>query len=122
MNFMPSVIYLNDEDLQMGSNGVELVAKRNRPAVLMVQGTHCHFCTEAKPGFNAFAEAVGADVDVMSLQTDVAPQGAQMLMQSLGGRGVPFIVGAGRDGVFRHVHEGDRTPQSFTEFAQKVSN
>lgn len=121
MKFMPNVIYLQDTDLQMGASGPELVVKNGMPSVLMVQGNHCHYCTEAKPAFNSLAQSEG--VNVFSIQTDeeTARNAAQMIMQTLGGRGVPFIVGAGRNGVFSTVYEGERSPEGFANFARQLA-
>lgn len=109
--YMKNVLYLEAMDIN-ADGSLKSYVTNGKPAIVMVQGNFCGFCTKAKPDFEKF---VGATRQGFTLQTDGSPeeQAARPLISSWGAnQGVPAYVLFSGDGKVVSTVAGAKDAQS----------
>jgi thiol-disulfide isomerase/thioredoxin len=109
--------YLEMKDV-MQDGSLPPKTTKGRPVVLMVQGNFCHYCTDSKPDFQAFAEST-PEITALTIQTDDGGDG-QALGRLYPTQGVPAFIGFSSDGKFKSIHQGPRSVQAFKAFAKTL--
>ena len=58
--------YLETDDFN--DNGLNI--KSDKPALILIQGDFCHFCTDCKPHFQQFADKYSNNINCFTAQID----------------------------------------------------
>lgn len=123
-HFGSNVMYLEDEDIEQ--DGSLAFSTNGKPACIMVQGSFCGYCTQMKPTFSQFASAFGDRIFIGTIQIDGNPS-EKSLAKRLSTfipdyRGVPIVVGYDSNGKFVKVHDGERSFEALSSFANELMN
>lgn len=112
-----NVTYLENEDIDDKGN---LKFDPKKPAICMVQGLFCGWCSKAKPDFQKFADN-HPEIFVCTVQIDGNDSEKQLnsrLSTLINGyRGVPMFFGYDKTGKNIKVHNGGRTEGDMVKFA-----
>jgi len=115
------ISYLEDTDINADAS-LKSHVNNGKPAVLMVQGDFCGYCTKAKPAFQELAKSM-PNIAVVTVQTDGGPtdkKASQMLSVVNKSPGVPAFLGFNKEGKFVKIHSGGRDLKSLEQFASSL--
>ena len=116
---MQSVAYLEIDDLS--PEGLAPYVGNGKPVVLMIQGNFCHFCTEAKPAFQKFAQSNIAAAASIVIDGDPSEKKAYEVTKIWNQTpGVPAFLGFDKTGKFVKIHKGSRDVNSLTLFSKSL--
>lgn len=97
---------------------------KGKPVVVMVQGNHCGYCSQAKPDYQKFANStnkvVATTIQIDGEQPDVAI-GQRISEIDPSYRGVPTYLGFNSKGKFVGTHDSGRDTQSLHAFASQLN-
>jgi thiol-disulfide isomerase/thioredoxin len=80
-----------------------------KPALVMIQGNFCGYCTKAKPDFQQLAQHPEFAVLTVQIDGGQGDQGAtQAISKVNSAKGVPSYVMYGKDGKFVGMYNGGR--------------
>jgi thiol-disulfide isomerase/thioredoxin len=88
MALVKPIAHLEDQDFDKQGNLI-VATPAGQPVVVMVQASWCHFCSEAKPAFQEFANMTKGKVFCATIQAD----GDRPSEQALGKRIAKIIPG-----------------------------
>ena len=77
------IAYLQDSDFDVNGNLVNPNIPKNMPVVVMLAANYCHFCTEAKPAYQHFANQTRGKVFCTTIQGDGNMPGEKELAKRL---------------------------------------
>jgi thiol-disulfide isomerase/thioredoxin len=112
--------YLEDPDVN-SDGSIKPEVTSGKFAMVMVQGNFCHFCNEAKPDFQKFAQN-NSKVSCLTVQIDGGTSDKQAAdkLNKHGGKGVPSYLVFSSDGKFMKQYTGGRDVASLQKFANSL--
>ena len=112
------VLYLEDHDLQGGKLSKEIVKIADkRPVLIMIQGSYCGHCQQAKPEYQKSANN-NQNILHCTIVTD-GDESEQKLAHNISEvvpfKGVPTFVIFDKKGQYKNTHNGPRTGDAFVQ-------
>lgn len=105
-----NVPYLQTPDVNPNDGSIDPDICAGKPAVVMIQGNFCGWCTKAKPEVQKLADMGVVTVCTVQTDGDDLDKGANANLSKVNtSQGVPSFLIYDRKGKFVKVHNGERT-------------
>ena len=111
------ISYLEEQDINPDAS-LKSHVNNGKPAIMMIQGNFCGYCTQAKPAFQQLSNAV-PNIAVITVQIDGGEsdkKASQLLAPINKSPGVPSYLGFDSNGKFVKAHTGARDLPSLKQF------
>lgn len=122
-NYFHNIPYLENEDFDKVGNLI-IKENKNRPILIMIQSSTCHYCIKAKSDFEKLFDKYKNKIFFATIQINGNKESEQNLMKRIPKflpffNGVPTFVLYDKNGKFIKYHQGYA---SFIELEKFIKN